>query len=93
MTRRSFMTAFCVAISQHGVTAQARLERDSPDGSNEIPRPEGFILTGLLKRATDGSDSWTIGRTYVGMPPESPLVPSTTALENVRVRLTLERAD
>ena len=90
MTRRAFFGLLLgsATITQTDVTAQ----RDTADGSNEIPRPEGFILSGPLTRATDGSDSWTIGRVYLGMHPDSALIPSTKTLEGQRVRLSLERA-
>ena len=86
VTRRDFITAFSVMATQKTLT------RESADGANEIPKPEGFILTGPLVRATDGSDSWTIGDHYWGVPRDCALIPSITALEKSRVRLTLERA-
>jgi hypothetical protein len=85
VTRRDFITSLCVM-------GQSALTRESDDGSNEIPRAEGFILTGPLTRATDGSDSWTVGKCYLGLHPDSALVPSTRALEGKRVKLHLERA-
>ena len=85
MTRRAFLTLFAVPNTQLRV-----LTRESE--ANEIPKAEGFILSGPLARATDGSDSWTVGTLYLGVPPESALIPSTRVLEGKRVRVTLERA-
>lgn len=94
MTRRSFLAWFSVPMAARSLreladsdpAGQVRTLTRELASVEEVARPEGFILRGILKpAATDGSPSFAIGDHYFGFHPDCALKASTDALLDQRV--------